>query len=77
MKAFNMVHQGAIPKYWPTTNSYGQKACNLNAVRKHIAQQSIQLKTNRDAKSEEHEEHAPAIFPPAELIFGLPTQKIC
>ena len=24
----------------------------------------------RDAKSEEHEEHAPA-------IFGLPTQKIC
>ena len=31
----------------------------------------------RDAKSEEHEERAPAIFPPAVLIFGLPTQKIC
>ena len=32
---------------------------------------------SRDAKSEEHEERAPAIFPPAVLIFGLPTQKIC
>ena len=32
---------------------------------------------HRDAKSEEHEEHAPAIFPPAVLILGLPTQKIC
>ena len=31
----------------------------------------------RDPKSEEHEERAPAIFPPAMLIFGLPTQKIC
>ena len=31
----------------------------------------------RDAKSEEHEERAPAIFPPAVLIFGLPMQKIC
>ena len=31
----------------------------------------------RDAKSEEHEERAPAIFPPSVLIFGLPTQKIC
>ena len=31
----------------------------------------------RDVKSEEHEERAPAIFPPAVLIFGLPTQKIC
>ena len=31
----------------------------------------------RDAKSEEHEERAPAIFPQAVLIFGLPTQKIC
>jgi hypothetical protein len=30
---------------------------------------------DRDAKSEEHEERAPAIFPPALLIFGLPTQK--
>ena len=30
---------------------------------------------SRDAKSEEHEERAPAIFPPAVLIFGLPTQK--
>ena len=30
---------------------------------------------DRDAKSEEHEERAPAIFPPAVLIFGLPTQK--
>ena len=28
----------------------------------------------RDAKSEEHEERVPAIFPPAVLIFG-PTQK--
>ena len=31
----------------------------------------------RDAKSEEHEERAPPIFPPAVLIFGLPMQKIC
>ena len=31
----------------------------------------------RDAKSEEHEERAPAILPPVVLIFGLPTQKIC
>ena len=31
--------------------------------------------TIRDAKSEEHEERVPAIFPPAVLIFGLPTQK--
>ena len=30
---------------------------------------------NRDAKSEEHEERVPAIFPPAVLIFELPTQK--
>ena len=29
----------------------------------------------RDAKSEEHEERAPAIFPPAVLIFGLRMQK--
>ena len=29
----------------------------------------------RDAKSEEHEGRVPAIFPPAVLIFGLPTQK--
>ena len=35
------------------------------------------LLVTRDAKSEEHEERAPAIFPPAVLIFGLPTQKIC
>ena len=32
---------------------------------------------SRYAKSREHEERAPAIFPPAVLIFGLPTQKIC
>ena len=31
------------------------------------------LQAIRDAKSEEHEERAPAIFPPAVLIFGLPT----
>ena len=31
----------------------------------------------RDAKSEQHEQLAAAIFPPAVLIFGLPTQKIC
>ena len=38
----------------------------------------LQLRgTIKDAKSEEHEERAPAIFPPAVLIFGLPTQKIC
>ena len=33
--------------------------------------------TPRDAKSEQHEQRAAAIFPPAVLIFGLPTQKIC
>ena len=35
------------------------------------------LQAIRDAKSEEHEERAPAIFPPSVLIFGLPTKKIC
>ena len=35
------------------------------------------LAGTRDAKSEEHEERAPAIFPPAVQIFGLPTQNIC
>ena len=39
--------------------------------------QTKKLPRIRDAKSEEHEERAPAIFPPAVLIFGLPTQKIC
>ena len=34
------------------------------------------ITAGRDAKSEEHEERAPALFPPAVLIFGLPTQKI-
>ena len=29
----------------------------------------------RDAKSEEQEERAHALFPPAVLIFGLPQQK--
>ena len=37
--------------------------------------QTKKLPRIRDAKSEEHEERAPAIFPPAVLIFGLPTQK--
>ena len=32
---------------------------------------------SRDAKSEQHEQRAAAIFPPAVLIFRLPTQKIC
>ena len=31
----------------------------------------------RDAKSEQHEQRAAAIFPPAVLISGLPMQKIC
>ena len=38
----------------------------------------VQMQENinlRDAKSEEHEERAPAIFPPAVLIFGLPRQE--
>ena len=33
------------------------------------------LWNSRDAKSEQHEQRAAAIFPPAVLIFGLPTQK--
>ena len=36
------------------------------------------LTGTRDAKSEQQEQRAAAaIFPPAVLIFGLPTQKIC
>ena len=44
---------------------------------KHTVGDSAKNFRFRDAKSEEHEERAPAIFPPAVLIFGLPTQKIC
>ena len=48
------------------------------AARKVSLYKAWKIHTNtRDAKSEEHEERAPAIFPPAVLIFGLPTQKIC
>ena len=42
-----------------------------------ICQDRKNYHRHRDAKSEEHEERVPAIFPPAVLIFELPTQKIC
>merc|ERR1712243_107584 len=52
-----------------------QLVISSSSARHQLVISSSPARHPRDAKSEEHEERAPAIFPPAVLIFGLPRQK--